>query len=67
MENENNIATVNAISKIEIPIDRGLIIKNIFIANEAIIRIKIEVIYNYENCTHSLNIKGLCARYTNLY
>lgn len=54
-------------NKIEIPIDSGLIIINIFIASEDIIRIKIVVIYNHEDCTHSLNIKGLCALYTILY
>ena len=64
---ENSIATVKAIRRIEIPIDRGFIIINIFIANDEIIRIRRAVIYNYEGCTHSLNIKGLCALYTNLY
>jgi hypothetical protein len=61
------MATDSAINKIEIPIDSGLIIKNVLIAKDEIIRINNVVIYNYEDCTHSLNIKGLCALYTILY
>lgn len=61
------MATESAIIKIEIPIDRGFIIINIFMDKEEIIRIKTVVIYNNEYCTHSLNIKGLCALYTILY
>jgi len=48
------------------PIDNGLTIINMFIASDEIIKMKIMVIYNYEYCTHSLNIKSLCALYTNL-
>jgi len=66
MEYENRIATDSAIIRIDTPIDSGLIIINIFIASDEIIKIKIMVIYNYEYCTHSLNIKSLCALYTNL-
>lgn len=66
MENENSMATKRAITRIEIPIDRGLFIINILSATEEIIIIIIVVIYNYEDCTHSSNIKGLCALYTNL-
>jgi len=61
------MATVNAINKIVIPMDSGFNIMNIFIARDEIIRVKIVVIYNYEYCTHSLNIKSLCALYTILY
>lgn len=64
MENENSIATVRAINKIDTPIDRGFIIINMFIAREEIIKIRVVVIYNNEDCTHSSNIKGLCALYT---
>jgi hypothetical protein len=61
------MATLSAINRIEIPIESGFIIINIFNAKEEIIKINVVVIYNYENCTHSINIKGLCALYTNLY
>lgn len=53
-------------NKIVIPIDRGFIIIYIFKAKDEIIKIRAVVIYNYESCTHSINIKGLCALYTNL-
>jgi len=61
------MATVRAINKIDTPIDRGFIIINLFIAREEIIKISVVVIYNYEDCTHSSSIKGLCALYTILY
>jgi hypothetical protein len=61
------MATVRAINRIDIPIDSGLIIINIFIVMDVIIRMRAVVIYNNEGCTHSLNIKGLCALYTILY
>jgi len=61
------MATVSAMNRMEIPIERGFIIINMFIAREEIIKISSVIIYNYEDCTHSLNIKGLCALYTNLY
>jgi hypothetical protein len=67
MEYENSIATVNAINRIDTPIDRGFIIINIFIEIDKIINIKVVVIYNNEGCTHSSNIKGLRALYTILY
>jgi hypothetical protein len=53
--------------RIEIPIDRGLSIINILSANEVVIKIMAVIIYNNEDCTHSSNIKGLCALYTILY
>lgn len=67
MEYENSIATVNAINRIETPIESGFIIINIFIEIERIIKVSVAVIYNNEDCTHSSNIKGLCALYTILY
>ena len=67
MEYENIMATERAINRIEIPIDRGFNIMNMFIAIDRIIRINIVVIYNYGSCTYSVNIKSLCALYTNLY
>ena len=67
IEYENSMAISKAINKIEIPIDRGFIIINIFMEIARIINVIVEIIYNYEGCTHSLNIKGLCALYTNLY
>jgi len=54
-------------NRIDIPMDRGLIIINIFIVKDVIIKIRERVIYNNEGCTHSSNIKGLCALYTILY
>lgn len=51
-------------NKIETPIDSGFIIINIFIARAEIIMMNMAVIYNNEACTHSSNIKGLCALYT---
>jgi hypothetical protein len=67
MEKENRMATDRDIKRMEIPIDSGFIIINIFIARDEIIRIKIVVIYKYKYCTYSLNIKSLCALYTILY
>lgn len=67
MEYENRMATISAINKIVIPIDRGLNIRHIFIARDRISNVIVRVIYKYEDCTHSANIKGLCALYTILY
>ena len=64
IEYEKRIATVSAINKMVTPIDSGFIIINIFMAKEVIIIISVAVIYNNEDCTHSSNIKGLCALYT---
>lgn len=54
-------------SKIDTPIDRGFIIKNMLIARDVIIKESIRVIYSYESGTHSSNLKCLRALYTNLY
>lgn len=67
MEYENIMATINAVNKIVTPIDSGFSIRNILIVKDEIVKINIVVIYNNEDCTHSLNIKGLCALYTILY
>jgi len=67
IEYENSKETVSAISRIEIPIEKGFIIINILIANDDIVKMRIVIIYNYKCCTYSTNIKGLCALYTILY
>lgn len=67
IEYENSIATVRAINRIDTPIESGFIIMNIFIEIDRISNINEAVIYNNEDCTHSSNIKGLCALYTILY
>ena len=54
-------------NRIDTPIESGFIIMNIFIEIDNIISINVAVIYNNEDCTHSSNIKGLCALYTILY
>jgi hypothetical protein len=57
-----------AISRIIIPRVSGFTARSI---ENAIMDVRIvindNIIYNYRNCTHSLDAKDLCALYTNLY
>jgi hypothetical protein len=63
---ENRVAIISAISRMDIPIDRGLIIKNMFSASDVIARINVVNIYIGGSCTHSTSTKGLCALYTTI-
>lgn len=67
IEQENVIARTRDIIKIIIPIDIGFRARNIENAIEDIVIINnVKIIYNYKNCTCSIDFKGLCALYTNL-
>lgn len=67
MTYENIVDTNKAMNKMVTPIDSGFIIIIMFIESDEMRSNNVKVIYNYEYCTHSLNIKGLCALYTILY
>ena len=61
MAYENRVATMRAINKMVIPIDRGLIIRNIFIDRDRIIRVRRRVIININDFIKILN--GLYVKY----
>jgi|SRR5580692_3315042 len=68
MEYANVTASRRAIIRMRIPIVRGFMARNM---EKAVIDVniisRVRIIYNYEVCTHTLDFKGLCALYTNLY
>jgi len=62
------MARIRDIIKIIIPMDIGLRAKNMEKAiDDIVIMNSVKIIYNYKNCTCSVDFKGLCALYTNLY